>query len=156
MQGTVVFDFDGVIHSFISGWQGSDTIIPDPPVPGIINAMEEIQEAGYRIIVVSARNRTLAGKEAVDAWLNEHDIPYDENVAYKPPALAYIDDRAIKFDGNTANLLHEIQHMRTWLEPDPDKVITRLRIQASKQLDPNLLKVINDAIVVINNLKGEN
>ena len=32
---TVVFDFDGVIHSYKSGWQGSATIIPDPPVPGI-------------------------------------------------------------------------------------------------------------------------
>ena len=31
---TVVFDFDGVVHSYTSGWQGEDTI-PDPPVPGI-------------------------------------------------------------------------------------------------------------------------
>lgn len=38
MKQTVVFDFDGVIHSYISGWKESTTI-PDPPVPGIAEAM---------------------------------------------------------------------------------------------------------------------
>lgn len=37
MKQTVVFDFDGVIHSYTSGWKG-ETIIPDPPVPGIKEA----------------------------------------------------------------------------------------------------------------------
>ncbi len=30
MKQTVVFDFDGVIHSYTSGWKGA-TVIPDPP-----------------------------------------------------------------------------------------------------------------------------
>lgn len=34
---TVVFDFDGVIHSYTSGWKGA-TEIPDPPVPGVREA----------------------------------------------------------------------------------------------------------------------
>ena len=34
MKYTVVLDFDGVIHSYSSGWRGK-TCIPDPPVPGI-------------------------------------------------------------------------------------------------------------------------
>ena len=29
----VVLDFDGVIHSYKSGWKGAD-VIPDEPVPG--------------------------------------------------------------------------------------------------------------------------
>ena len=42
---TVVFDFDGVIHSYTSGWKGT-TEIPDPPVPGIQEAIEHIRMAG--------------------------------------------------------------------------------------------------------------
>ena len=34
---TVVFDFDGVIHSYSSGWRG-ETVIPDEPVTGIKEA----------------------------------------------------------------------------------------------------------------------
>ena len=45
---TVVFDFDGVIHSYTSGWQGV-CLIPDEPVIGIKEAIESIREAGlYR------------------------------------------------------------------------------------------------------------
>ena len=51
---TVVFDFDGVIHSYKSGWQG-ENIIPDPPVNGIKKAIDEIRSAGYEVIVVSTR-----------------------------------------------------------------------------------------------------
>lgn len=30
------FDFDGVCHSYTSGWQSADTI-PDDPVPGLFD-----------------------------------------------------------------------------------------------------------------------
>lgn len=33
-KGTVVFDFDGVIHSYTSGWQG-EGVANDPIVPGM-------------------------------------------------------------------------------------------------------------------------
>ena len=38
MKKTVVFDFDGVIHSYTSGWKG-ESVITDPPVPRIKEAM---------------------------------------------------------------------------------------------------------------------
>ena len=36
---TIVFDFDGVIHSYTSGWRGLE-VIPDPPVDGIREMIE--------------------------------------------------------------------------------------------------------------------
>lgn len=110
---TVVFDFDGVIHSYTSGWKGID-IIPDPPVPGIKEAIAEIRAAGYEVIVVSSRCERLAGIEAIYKWLDDHGIVVDGVLARKPPAVAYIDDRAICFDGKPETLLGKIQAFKPW------------------------------------------
>lgn len=110
---TVVFDFDGVIHSYTSGWHGPGNI-PDPPVPGIREAIAEIRAAGYEVVVVSTRTATIEGFGAVRAWLMDHDIEVDRVCAEKPPAIVYIDDRAICFDGNPASLLGKIQTFKPW------------------------------------------
>ena len=36
----------------------------------------------------------------------------------KPPAIVYIDDRAICFDGNASNLLEQIQTFRPWYQKE--------------------------------------
>ena len=95
---TVVFDFDGVIHSYISGWQGVD-VINDPPVKGIEYVIEELRLSGYNVVVVSTRCSCLKGRRAIRKWLNTYNIEVDKVCAVKPPALVYIDDRAICFDG---------------------------------------------------------
>lgn len=112
---TVVFDFDGVIHSYTSGWQGKD-VATDPPVPGIKEALKEIHEAGYEIVVVSTRCATEEGLKCVRHYLHEHDmLSYVDRVCMeKPPALVYIDDRAICFDGRPENLLGAIRNFKPW------------------------------------------
>ena len=113
MKQTVVFDFDGVIHSYTSGWKGPD-VVSDPPVPGIREAIAEIRAAGYEVVVVSTRTATEDGWLAVSGWLRDNGIEVDRLCAEKPPAIVYIDDRAICFDGNTAGLLSKIQTFRPW------------------------------------------
>ena len=115
MAKTVVFDFDGVIHSYTSGWLG-ETTIPDPPVPGIREALKEIHGAGYEVVVVSTRCATAKGKGAIEAWLYNNGLReyIDKVCKEKPPAIAYIDDRAICFDGHPENLLKKIQSFEPW------------------------------------------
>lgn len=72
MAKTVVFDFDGVIHSYTSGWQGENNI-PGQPVPGIKKALAELHET-YEIAVVSSRCATYAGVEAIQKWLYRHGL----------------------------------------------------------------------------------
>ena len=113
MNKTVVFDFDGVIHSYTSGWKGED-VIPDPPVPGIKEAIADIRAAGFEVVVVSARTATTNGIYAIGKWLEKHGIEYDGVCTEKPPALVYIDDRAICFDGKPDKLLGQIQNFKPW------------------------------------------
>ena len=112
MKQTVVFDFDGVIHSYISGWQGITTI-PDPPVPGIAEAIQNIRKH-YVVAVVSTRCSTPEGIEAVNSWLDKYGIEVDAVLKEKPPAIVYIDDRAICFDGDPSKLLSRIQTFEAW------------------------------------------
>lgn len=115
MKQTVVFDFDGVIHSYKSGWKG-ETSIPDEPVAGIRDALKAIHEAGYEIVIVSTRCRTQAGMQAINDWLLKYDmLRYIDSISKeKPPAIVYIDDRAIQFDGIANTLLNKIQKFKPW------------------------------------------
>ena len=114
MRYTVVFDFDGVIHSYKSGWKGI-TEIPDPPVLGMKEAIDKIREK-YNVVVVSTRCISPEGTKAIKCWLNKHNIVVDSIAAEKPPAICYIDDRAIRFDGNAATLPDLVENFKAWWE----------------------------------------
>jgi hypothetical protein len=109
---TVIFDFDGVINSYSSGWTGADST-PDPPVNGIREAIAQIRRY-YRVVVVSSRCYHPGGIEAIRAWLGKYDIAVDDVTDEKPPAKVIVDDRAINFDGNAAVLLEKINKFQPW------------------------------------------
>ena len=101
---TVVFDFDGVIHSYTSGWQGK-TEIPDPPVPGIEKTLTQFHDAGYEVVIVSTRcknDRQYKGYLAIMMWLEKYNL------------VNYIDDRAICFDGHPETLFEQVEHFKPW------------------------------------------
>ena len=106
----VVFDFDGVIHSYVTPYKQPD-VIPDGPIYGIRFAIQDIRNAGYRVIVVSSRAQSKKGKIAIIDWLHKYDICVDGVSAQKVPAIAYIDDRAIFFDGHSESLLGKIKEL---------------------------------------------
>jgi hypothetical protein len=68
---TLVFDFDGVIHSYASGWQGA-RVIADGPVPGAIEFLAELLLDGqYQLCIYSSRSSQWGGRRAMRKWLRE-------------------------------------------------------------------------------------
>lgn len=110
---TVVLDFDGVLHCYTSGWQGSD-VIPDPPVPGAKEFCEELVKY-YDVIVVSTRC-SQGASDAIERWLKVYGFPGTMTVSQtgqKPPCVLTIDDRAFCFSG-TFPTIGEIRGFRPW------------------------------------------
>ncbi len=102
-------DFDGVLHSYSSGWKGAD-VIPDPPVAGAIAFMLSALHH-FQVVIFSSRSHQAGGQTAMQKWLREsagsawYESPAGpgiEDVRFvneKPPAMITIDDRALTFDG---------------------------------------------------------
>ena len=109
----VLFDFDGVIHSYVSGWKGA-AVIPDPPVEGIRDVIQTLRADDYEIVVFTTRAETMAGSDAVLNYLKKHDIEVDAITGFKLPAILCVDDRAICFDGNTLGLVDKIKAFQSW------------------------------------------
>lgn len=103
-------DFDGVLHSYGSGWQGAD-LVPDLPVPGAVEFLLEAVQR-FRVAVYSSRSGQPGGIEAMRGWLTLHvmatidDRREAQNLLQKiewptekPPAVVTLDDRALTFTG---------------------------------------------------------
>jgi hypothetical protein len=67
-KATICLDFDGVIHGYQSGWRGAG-VIPDAPVPGAIDGILRLIDAGYRVAIYSSRSGNLLGRRAMKRWL---------------------------------------------------------------------------------------
>lgn len=119
-------DFDGVIHSYKSGWKGAD-VISDPPVDGAIAFILKAIDH-FDVQVFSSRSNEPGGIEAMQKWLARHwegcqQDPRVDSLSLtrtlikwptdKPPAFVTIDDRAITFNG-TFPSIQEIKEFRPW------------------------------------------
>lgn len=114
MRKTVVFDFDGVIHSYTSGWKGAENIT-DSLVPGIKEALIDLSK-DYEIIVVSTRCKTREGRAAIEKYFESNGLlgVVSRVLSEKPPAIVYVDDRAICFDGHPETLRERIDSFKPW------------------------------------------
>ena len=85
------------------------------PLQGAPEALKQFKSEGYTILISSSRmNPELWGdlvkfreKEIAD-WMKQHNIPYDRIVLFKPSADLYIDDKALRFEGDWKGTLEEI------------------------------------------------
>jgi hypothetical protein len=132
---TICVDFDGVLHSYTSGWKGADTIT-DPPVEGAIEWLTHaaIQD-GVQIAIYSSRSKDPSGVDAMKWWLGEHidafltkysmGIPVEDVVGRldfpteKPAAIMTIDDRAHCFTGKFRSLNWYL-NFKPWNKRSPE------------------------------------
>ena len=77
----ICLDFDGVIHSYTSGWQGA-AVIPDPPVDGALDFIFEAVRK-FDVAILSSRSKHLRGRWAMKRWLYEHFTEWEWQKAEK-------------------------------------------------------------------------
>lgn len=113
-------DFDGVIHSYVSGWKGADAI-PDRIVDGAMRFIRDAQDH-FTVAIFSSRSNQPGGLAAMQGYIEDNFTAYfcgedvSANLAAiewpleKPPAMITIDDRALTFDGTWPS----IESLRTF------------------------------------------
>lgn len=125
-------DFDGVLHSYTSGWKGIDQI-PDPPVTGAMEALVSyLLDDRLEVHVYSSRSREAKGIDAMRKWIAHHlsvhyrdamlmrSTDYSDQLmarlhfaTEKPPAHLTIDDRAMAFTGTFPSSV-DVRHFVPW------------------------------------------
>jgi hypothetical protein len=117
MLKTICIDFDGVISDY-RGWEGKGNF--GNPIKGSVGMINELFSEGWKIIIYTTRSET----EKIEEYLNSYGIHYDfinynpENVKldlspYKPIADIYLDDRAVRFEGEwDADLMQKIKESK--------------------------------------------
>jgi hypothetical protein len=113
---TICIDFDGVIHSYKSGWEGPE-VVSDDPVPGALDWLAAmIQDPDYKPVIYSARSKLSGGIEAMRKWFDKHGFLYTSQLEFptqKPGAWLTIDDRCICFRGTFPSKM-EMNMFKPW------------------------------------------
>jgi hypothetical protein len=109
----VCIDFDATIFPW--GELNSE----EPPLQDAIETIRAFKDAGYRIVIFTSRMSPTWWR--AEGWANDfmthhkwwssvaerliqYDIPFDSITSEKVPAEYYIDDKAIRFENNWAEI----------------------------------------------------
>lgn len=108
----ILVDFDATLFPWgpLMNWDAT-------PLPGAKEAVQAIKRAGFSISIFTSRmsqrwlehseNDENEQREYVTTMLTSNNIPFDEVIGEKIPAMAYIDDKAIEFTGDNWGQIQE-------------------------------------------------
>lgn len=166
---TICVDFDGVLHSYKSAWESVE-VIPDDPNPGAMKFLFDMggSNGPYEISVFSTRCSSEFGITAMCEWLVKHAaiflhekfnyssekcdytaremVGQIEFASHKVPALVYIDDRAIQFQG-TWPTHKELAEFEPWHKKETAKIHIVVPVP---YLDSVTRDAANDLITLLN------
>ena len=102
----ICIDIDGVLCTLR---RGGETYADVQPLPGAVEKVRQLKEAGHYIILNTARHMATCnsnvgmvvarqGRTLLD-WLGDNGFVFDELWFGKPHADVYIDDNAYRFEG---------------------------------------------------------
>lgn len=111
----IAVDFDGVVNDYRT-WEGVDVF--RDPVPGAVEAIRKLRELNYVVVLNTTRIIT----PALRLWLDFHGIvfdaynedphtPTDHRSPTKILADIYIDDRAVRFNGDWSQTLKDVEEV---------------------------------------------
>ncbi len=111
----VMIDFDKTISDYRNDWNDGK-LTDEEPISGAKEALDELHRRGIEIVIFTTRaskgnnseERTSQFVADMRGWLDKYNIYYDGITGEKLAAMAYIDDRAIRFDGNWRQTLGEV------------------------------------------------
>jgi len=109
MKPFLCVDFDGVLNNY----KGYDEDYLGTPREGAAEFLQTLSQK-YTVIILSSRRYSKIIK-----WLQEYELlDYVGNVtSIKYPAVAYIDDRGIQFNGDYDKILQELEDFTPyWVE----------------------------------------
>ena len=108
MIKTIAIDLDGVLNTYCGNYNENEFA---PPKEGVHEFLAKLAE-NYKIEIFTVRNTKLTAK-----WLIDNDLDrYVSNITNvkNPFASAFIDDRAIRFNGDYDETLQEITFFKPY------------------------------------------
>ncbi len=110
----ICVDFDGVITQMVSSIEEFGE-----PIEGVQKSLRELKTLGYRLIIHTARPNSDDHIAKLQSYLRVNRIPYDTIQtdpegpwsSSKPLADLYIDDRALRFEGNWTQAVQQAKEL---------------------------------------------
>lgn len=96
-RGMFALDFDGVLNSYMKGWQGPLEV--EDPVEGAQEFVQMLIAETFTPVVTSSRASTSPGRYAIENFLKRNGFPKIAVTSAKVPAVTGLDDRLMRFDG---------------------------------------------------------
>lgn len=154
---TIAVDFDGVLHSYVSGWQKG--VLQDPPLgpehstelhkaESAFDWLRGILQTDVTVIIYTCRTNgtgpgdltggplhlRLAMLKTIKEWFAAHGLEeeYIRKLEFaldiKPHADLYLDDRAWQFNGRFPTY-EEIESFKPWQKRDENSLSTEDRLR---------------------------